>query len=751
MTGPHMTYTAGAGSSLKEEDDDINFASLLDTIISHKGMIASITSIVVLFGALYAFMGTPVYEANILVQIEDNADAAGAAKNLLGDISSMFEVKSSADAEIQLLGSRLVISRTVDQQKLYITAEPARFMLIGEWIARHIPFDGSSTPLLRYFAWGQEKVKVVALEVPPGLMESSLTLTVIDGSTYRLAESGWSKGWIGHVGKTETFSSSGGPIVINVASISSESGVRFHVIRHSRQNTIELLQKGLKIAEQGKDSGVLSATLLDKDPFRLQAILNEIGYQYVQQNVERKSAQAAKSLTFLNSQLPEMKKRLDEAEQRQTTYRNAHGIISLGEEAKVVLAQSADAEGRIAMLEAQQRELLMRFGPSHPSVQTIAEQLSLARQKRGELTSREKAMPNQEQELIRLTRDVTVANDLYVATLSNIQQLELLKSGKIGNVRVVDTAFNPEIPVKPNKALVLLLSATLGLATAVFAAVAIELLYGGVTDVDALEKNTGLSVYSIVPFSEVQDLLFKKIKLKVREILLLTKVAAEDPAVESLRSFRTSLEFAMLEASNRIVQITAPSPGMGKSFLSANLASVLAAAGKRILLVDCDLRRGHLNQYFGLTRDAGLSELIAGSADMELATKREVEPGLDFVSTGTRPINPSELLASSKFKQILNEWSQKYDVVLLDSPPVLPVADAEVIASSAATVFLVARFGKTKTGELIESEKRLRQVGARVRGLIFNGVIQRSGVYAYGSKYGAYRYTAYRYEVETDH
>lgn len=750
MTGPYMTNTAGARSSLNEDDDDINFASLLDTIISHKALIASITSVVILLGALYAFMGTPVYEANILVQIEDNADAAGAAKNLLGDISSMFDVKSSADAEIQLLGSRLVISRTVDRQKLYITTKPARFALLGGWVARHVPFDGSSTPLLRYFAWGREKVNVVALEVPPSLMESTLTLTVIDSNTYRLAESGWSKGWIGHVGKTETFSSDDGPITINVASIMSENGVRFHVIRHSRQNTIEDLQKQLKIVEQGKDSGVLSATLQDEDSSRLQAILNEIGYQYVLQNVERKSAQAAKSLTFLNSQLPDMKQRLDEAEQRQTTYRNAHGIISLSEEAKVVLGQSADAEGRIAMLEAQQRELLMRFGPSHPSVQTIAEQISLARQKRNELVSRESAMPNQEQELIRLTRDVTVANDLYVATLSNIQQLELLKSGKIGNVRVVDTAFNPETPVKPNKLLVLLLSTFFGLAAAIFTAIAIELLYGGVTDVDALEKNTGLSVYSIVPFSNAQESIFRNIKLKVREILLLTRVAPEDPAIESLRSFRTSLEFAMLEASNRIVQISAAAPGMGKSFLSANLASVLAAAGKRILLVDCDLRRGHLNQYFGLARDTGLSELIAGNAGMELAYKREVEPGLDFVSTGTRPINPSELLASSNFKQLLAGWSQTYDVVLLDSPPVLPVADAEVIASSAATVFLVARFGKTKVGELIESEKRLRQVGARVRGLIFNGVIQRSGVYAYGSKYGAYRYTSYRYEAETD-
>ncbi|OAJ53711.1 hypothetical protein A6V36_35740 [Paraburkholderia ginsengiterrae] len=746
-----MTYKARDKATLKEDDDEVDFAVLLDTIISHKGLIAAITSFVVLLGALYAFMGTPVYEANILVQIEDNADPAGAAKNILGDISSMFDVKSSADAEIQLLGSRLVISRTVDEQKLYITTQPARFAFIGGWIARHVPFDGSSIPLLRYFAWGREKINVVALEVPDKLIESTLTLTVINNKTYRLAENGWSTGWVGQVGKTETFSSDNGPITINVASIFSENGVRFHVVRHSRQDTIEELQKQLKIVEQGKDSGVLSATLQDEDSSRLQAILNEIGYQYVHQNVERKSAQAATSLAFLNSQLPDMKKRLDDAEQRQTTYRNAHGIISLSEEAKVVLGQSADAEGRLATLEAQQKELLMRFGPSHPTVETLTEQIALARQKLGELGAREKAMPNHEQELIRLTRDVTVANDLYVATLSNIQQLELLKSGKIGNVRVVDTAFNQETPVKPNKPLVLLLSAALGLAAAIFTAVAIELLYGGVTDVDALEKNTGLSVYSIVPFSDVQEVLFKKIKLKVREILLLTKTAPEDPAIESLRSFRTSLEFAMLEASNRIVQITAPAPGMGKSFLSANLASVLAAAGKRVLLVDCDLRRGHLNQYFGLGRDTGLAELIAGRANMELANKKQVEPGLDFVSTGTRPINPSELLASSNFKRLLTDWSQQYDVVLLDSPPVLPVADSEVIASSAATVFLVARFGKTKIGELIESEKRLQQVGARVRGLIFNGVVQRSGVYAYGSKYGAYRYTSYRYEVEADH
>lgn len=745
-----MNNSVNVTQSARDEEDDFDFAGLLDTLFAHQRLILVITSVVVFFGALYAFLGTPVYESDILVQVEDNADPAGAAKNLLGDLSAMFDVKSSADAEIQLLGSRLVLSRTVDQEKLYITAEPVRFPLIGNWVSRHTPFDGSATPIVRYFAWGREKIVVRGLDVPRSLQEATLTLTAVNNEEYRLSQTGWTRDYIGRIGTAETFATEDGPVHIDVESIAAERGVRFHVVRHSRQDTIQGLQKDLKIQEEGKDSGVISATLRDEDPVRLQATLDEIGNQYVRQNVERKAAQAATSLAFLAAQLPEMKQRLNDAEQRQTAYRNSHGIVSLTEEAKVILTQSADAESRIATLKAQQQELQMRFGTAHPSVRAISDQIELAKQRLSELAMREKSMPDQEQESIRLLRDVTVANDLYVATLTNIQQLQLLKSGKIGNVRVVDVALDPETPVKPKKLLVLLVAAVAGFSLAVAITFAVEFLYGGVTDVDVLEKKTGFSVYSIVPFSETQRTIFKKIELKIKEILLLSRISPEDPAIESLRSFRTALEFVLLEGPNRLIQITAASPGMGKSFLSANLAAVLAAAGKRVLLVDCDLRRGHLNQYFGLSRKSGLVDMVSQTTGADLALKRDVLPGLDFISSGARPTNPSELLASGSFKRLLAQWSDQYDIVLLDSPPVLPVADAEVIASCGATVFFVARFGQTKIGELIEAGKRLEQVGARVRGLIFNGVIQRSGAYAYGSKYGAYRYTSYGYEVEAD-
>ncbi|AOJ01058.1 tyrosine protein kinase [Burkholderia mayonis] len=733
-----------------EGDGDTDFIAILDILIESRWLIAAIASGCLVIGGAYAVLSKPVYQADILIQVEDSPDTS-AAKSLLGDVSSLFDVKSSAAAETQILASRLVVSRAVDNLKLFIDAKPKRFPVIGNWLARR--HEGLSNPGFAGFggyAWGQERIDVAVFDVPRSLEGDAFELTLLDGRRYRLDGGDLERSVEGVVGKLERFPAAGGAIALRVDSVAAKPGATFRLVRNSRLRTIEDLQDNLDVQERVKQSDVVVASLRDIDPELVSSALNEIGRQYIAQNIQRKSAEAAQSLEFLNGQLPMLKQQLTDSEARLTKLRDEHGTVDLTEEAKLALAQSADAKTRLLELQQKRHELLSRFTPKHPDVVAIDRQIAALDGYRGTAEQQIRRLPDLQQQIVRLMLDVKVNTDLYTALLNNMQQLQLVRAGKVGNVRLVDTAAVPEVPVKPKKAFVALASLLLGVLAGCGTAVGRSMLFHGISDPNEIERRLGLNVYATVPRSEQQRALTERAKRKEHVMSLLSVVHPDEPAVESLRSLRTALQFAMLEAKNNVVVIAGPAPGVGKSFVSANLAAVLTMAGKRVLLIDGDIRKGHLNDYLGLARGNGLSELIADTVRLDDVLHRDVIDGLDFISTGAMPKNPAELLLNARVPALIDAFSKRYDVVVIDSPPVLAVADTGILAATAGTAFLVALAGSTKLGEIAESTKRLSQNGVRLSGVVFNGINPRLGQYGYGSKYGGYRYVAYEYGAKQD-
>ncbi|PVX77971.1 polysaccharide biosynthesis tyrosine autokinase [Paraburkholderia unamae] len=739
-----MSPLKQSSADAKIESDEIDLTALLDVLVEHKLLIAVVTAVFMLLGALYAYLATPVYETNIVVQVEDSADSA--AKSLIGNLSSMFDVKSTSDSEIQILGSRLVVSRAVDELGLYITARTVRFPFIGEWISRRAKSLSSPGFLgVGGYTWGTERIEVADFDLPSDLYDHQLKLTATGNGGYTLEGDSLTQIARGNVGTPLTISTSAGPGRLVVRKLFAEAGAAFVLERHSRLQTIDDVQKRLKIASAGKDSDVITASLQGRDPQLIAATLNEIGGQYLKQNADRKAAQAEQSLQFLSEQEPDMKRELEQAEDRFNQYRNEHGIIDIGQEAKVVLQQSADLENQLFTLRQKRQELLTRFGDEHPAVKAIDEQVNSTQTQVGRVSERIKALPLDEQGAVRLERDVRVNTDLYIALRNNMEQLRLIKAGKIGNVRIVDSAYVPEMPVKPKKLLVIAAATLLGLACGVGLAWLRDALFHGVSDPHTFETYTGLNVIATIPYSDAQAALARKIDGLDAKSAVLASVAPGDPAVESLRSLRTALQFSLLEAINNVVMISGATPGIGKSFISANLADLFAASGKRVLLIDADLRRGYLNQYLGVERERGLADVLLGKMTLAAATMRSVRPKLDFLATGEFQSNPSDLLENGRWSSLLEEATAQYDIVLVDAPPVLAVSDAEIMAPHAARVFLVARSGKTRVGEVDESVKRLDQVGTQVAGLLVNGMKPR-GKFSYGGKYASYRYVSYGYE-----
>jgi len=727
-----------------EDDDEINLVEYWDIIIDNRWLVAAITALALVIGGGYAFLSRPVYESNLLIQVEDSA---GSAKSFLGEASSLFDVKTPAAAEMEIIRSRMIVGQAVDNTLLYIDATPRYLPLVGNWMARRA--EGLSEPGFLGFGGyvtGAEKVTVAAFKVPQSLEGTRFRLTASGEGRYSLSHPDLSAVLTGSVGAPLLRSTPAGTVSLLVTALDGKPGAQFDLVRRSRLETVENLQTNLRLAEKGRQSGVIDATLQGIDPDKLTLILNEVGRQYVRQNVERKAAEAQKMLAFLDVQLPQFKKQLDQSEEAYNRYRNKQGTVALDEEAKLVLARTVDLETKLLEAQQKRRELVSRFTSEHPAVKTLDTQIAAWRGEIESLNARVHKMPAVQQDALRLERDVKVNNEAYQSLRNNALQLQLIREGKVGNVRLIDEAVAPEVPVKPKRSLVLALAAVLGLLGGVALALSRNALNRGIRDPQEVEAQTGLSVYSTIPLSATQEVLDRTTKEQRPGVHLLAAQDPQDPAVESLRSLRTALQFAMLEAPNNRVLITGATPAVGKSFVSANFAAILARAGKRVLLIDGDMRKGHLNHYFDIERERGLSEVIAGNMPVSAAIRKALLPNLDLMTTGVLPPNPAELMMSAALVEVLEDVSSQYDLVIVDTPPVLVAADTAGIATQAGTVLLVARAGITQMGELREAGRRLAHAGKTVTGVLFNAMdLSRRHYGTYGYKYGGYKYRQYGY------
>ena len=730
-----------------DDEDEINLLEYWDIIVDSRWLVAAITALALVTGGAYAFLAKPVYEANLLIQVEDSSNSA---KSFLGEAASLFDVKTPATAEIEIIRSRMVIGRAVDSTLLYIDARPRYLPVVGNWLARRAK-TLSDPGFLGLGGWvtGTERINVSAFSVPPELEGSRFKVIARGNGQYTLVHPELEQPLSGAVGVPLVQSTASGTITLLVTALEGKPGAEFDLARNARLNIIEGLQQTLQLAEKGRQSGVIDATLQDTDRDKLTLILNEIGQQYVRQNVERKAAEAQKTLAFLDVQLPQFKKQLDQSEEAYNRYRNKQGTVSLDEEAKLILNGSVDLHSKLLEAQQKRRELVSRFTPEHPAVKTLDEQIAAWNREIAGLNARVKGLPSVQQDAVRLERDVKVNNELYQQLRNNALQLQLIREGKVGNVRLIDPAATPEDSVKPKRGMIVALALVLGLLGGVVVALARNAFFRGIRNPQEIEAHTGLNVYSTIPLSDAQLTMARKVAEKQPGVHILAQTAPQDMAVESLRSLRTALQFAMLEAGNNRVLITGATPGVGKSFVSANFAAVLASAGKRVLLIDADLRKGHLNQFFGTTRAGGLSELIAGSLQPAQAIRRDLLPNLDVITTGMLPPNPAELMMSDTFANLLESLSAEYDLVIIDTAPVLVAADTLSVATYAGTLLLVARAGQTQIGELHESARRLAHAGKSATGVLFNAMdLSRRHYGSYGYKYGGYKYRQYSYEAQ---
>lgn len=723
----------------RRDEDEIDLGAIIGNILGARKLISGCVAVAFLLGCIYAYFAQPIYQVDALVQVEDNKKTAldGAVKDLEG----LFETKSQAITEIELLRSRLVMGRTVDALSLDIVARPKLIPIIGSALARrNLQIFPSSW---FGYASGHEKIQVTRLEVPSEWRGKSMTVTQLGHERYRIEGPEGELLGEGKVGVELNVATAEGALGVFIRELTGEPGTKFIISRLARLTAINKLSEFFSATEKGKQSGIIALSLKTPSPKSGVDQLNAIANFYVRQNVERKSAEAEQTLDYLEKTLPDTKKELDAAEVRFNSYRSRNGTVDVGKEGELLLEESVKTETGLIELQQKRKELLARFTTEHPSVVAIDNQISILQKQKEGFAGKVDALPRTQQEILRLTRDLQVSQESYTAMLNNAQQLKVVRGGTVGNVRVIDYAVVPLKPVQPLRYLIIFLSLIIGFLSGIAISAFRQALRKGIKDAREIEARLGLSVFATIPQSKQQDELERSRSRSDGKLYLLAALDEQDSAVESLRALRTTLHFASIDAPNKIVLVAGPAPHVGKSFISANLGVVLAKAGEKVLLIDADMRRGHLNEYFGSSRDNGLSDVISGLIEFDQAVRESSINGLSYISTGAIPPNPSELLLHPNFEAMLATAITKFDRIIVDAPPIMAVTDAAIIGRHAGTVLMAVRYAQTPMAELEAAARRLHQAGVLVNGVLLNGLDPLAGYgYGYGYKYGyTYGYT----------
>jgi len=711
-------------NSTSDVHNEVDLGHLLGSILDYKWLILAITSFFTVIGVIYSIFATPIYQANALVQVESSVGS-----QLVKNLDSLLPDKPQSAAEIELLQSRMVLGKTVEDLHLDISVSQDYFPLFGKGWARLTGEKSGELAISRF-------------TVPDALQNTPFTLEVGEGNHFTLKSDG-DDVMSGEVGKLAQKDG----ITLLLSDIQAEPGTSFTVIKSPSLLVMNRIKSNLLIEDSGKDTGVLNLTYTGPDPVEIRKTLDGITQNYLLQNVERKSAEAEKSLQFLQVQVPKVRGELDAAENKLNQFRQENDSVDLSLEAKSVLDSVVNIDAQLNQLTFREAEISKLYTKEHPAYRTLLEKRQTLEDEKTNLNKKISNLPKTQQEIVRLTRDVQSGQEVYMQLLNKQQELNISKASTVGNVRIVDRAVTLPGLVQPKKTIIILASLLLGLIVSILVVIIKTVLHRGIENPAELEE-AGINVYSSVPLSEWQQkkdragqLNSKKAKNRASDLLVLSNPT--DLAVEAMRSLRTSLHFAMLESKNNILMISGASPSIGKTFVSTNLSVLVAQTNKKVLFIDGDLRKGYTHALLGLDNKVGLSELLSDQSKIEDAIQPSGVENLDIMTRGQVPPNPSELLMNSRFAAMLDWASKNYDLVIVDTPPILAVTDAAIIGRHIGTALMVARFGVNTLKEIEVSINRFEQNGIEIKGLILNSVFKKAASY-----YGSYGYYEYEYKSE---
>lgn len=718
-----------------QKDDEIDLIALLLTLLRGWKTILTCALLALALGVTYSRYVQPTYQTDALLQIDEKSQGIAALGSNISEL--VGESKSQAETERELIKSRMVLGPVVDRLHLDLLISNPEIGALDRIAQSMVPTQISTEQGVS-LETQNGKAQITKFEVPLAYLNKPFTLVKTDrGFELSININEDIAQYSGNIGTPTTINTPEGDIRLSVASLPS-IGHSISLTKLSTPSAIEALSNSLIVSERGKQTGIVQLTLTGEDQKQVSRVLTNVVQSYVDQNLARGSQQTTTTIMFMESQIPQLKQKLEQSEEAFNKFREQYGTIDVSKEAEILLEESSKIESQLGELKLKQAELLTYYTAEHPLVIQINDQLAVLNERRQEIKETVERLPEVQREFLQLSQDMEINREIYLTMLKNYEQLKIARAGEIGYVRVVDMPINTYKAVAPKKLQIWILALLLGTMLGTLLVFIKSLMRNTVKDPERLEAKTGVPVIATIPRSKTSFNLSKK---KDSSRRLLAMVEHDGLSYEGIKSLRTSLMLGMPKVSKvatilgsdtidtykqgKIIVISGEAPGIGKSFISSNLAETFSQLNKKVLIIDGDMRRGELHKVFTVNKNNGLGDYLTENNEIlsEVIHPTSFE-FIDFMPRGKHPHNPASVLSTDKFSNMLLQLVSIYDYVIIDTPPILAASDAIITAQYADKVLMVTRYNSSIEGQLAYAIKQMQKSNITVDGIVLNDVVQ---------------------------
>jgi capsular exopolysaccharide synthesis family protein len=668
------------GNPIRPQQEDI-FEYIAVIMRRWKTFILAFLAVFIVV-ALYTFMMKPVYEASATLHVKDDKGKGG----LLGELA--LNTSNPVNAELEILKSRTNAEQVV--KRLHLDWQISK------------KSDGLTFRIIEFSSTAKDPVYDIRLN-----SEGIFKVKDNDGN---LVGEGKSGSLI-----------KGKDLTLLLSDLKGEKGDKFTLAQLPFNEVVTGLRNGIKAVEVGRMTSVIKVSYNSTDPVRARDVVNTLVQSYLEQNISFKAEEASRTVNFVEDQIQGLRKELDNEVQK-----------------KALLNDYTENHPAVKTVQGQIEEIQRKIRSTYEThLNNLTRQQSNVNHELSLYEKRMRTLLEAERDLARLTRVSSVNAGIYTFLLQKHEEGRIAKASTISNIDIVDQAIAPTHPVKPKKAQNLLLGLLFGCMLGIGLVFFQEYLDDTIKDAEEAKRVMGLPLLGVIPHINGRD---TKQNITIpKEETLITQSEPKSPVAESFRSLRTNLHFTAINKQKKIMLFTSTFRGEGKTIITANEAVVISQTGARVLIIDCDLRRSCLHEKFSHSKTPGLSEILTGDTTFEKAKHISGIEGLDLITAGTTPPNPSELLGSEAMCQLLLTQRENYDYILIDAPPVLAVTDAPVLTTLSDIVIVVMEAGRVPVKAAHHMREMLANVQAPVAGFVMNDKTGKGQSYGYyGSHY--YRY-----------